>query len=275
MKKSIAILIVMVMAGTVQAAFNDAVNALNPVGYWQFEDDWTDETAGGNTLTPFGSSAAFTDGPGLPGLSGRAADFRHEGGQSGASVATGGGNVLNLSGSAYTINAWVSNRDFFTGQNRSFIAVERDANWNASAGANYGLSTFRDNTGLTNMRSWTQGSLANATDIAGVDDGWHMMTVSATLGGTANFYIDGALVGSGSVGGSSLAGDGAFLSVGNNCDGSGCPGNDLDGRIDELAVFDTALTGPQIQGLYDAAIPEPATLGLLGLGSLAFLRRRR
>ena len=39
--------------------FSDAVNALNPVGYWEFENAWADTTANSNTLTPFGT-AAFT-----------------------------------------------------------------------------------------------------------------------------------------------------------------------------------------------------------------------
>jgi hypothetical protein len=107
MKKLTTLMSVLALTGAAQAAsvtqFSEAVNALNPVGYWQFENDWTDSTGSGNTLTPFGpANPGFTPGPGLPGLSGDAADFRHAGGQSGAYVDTsGGGNPLNLVNSTF------------------------------------------------------------------------------------------------------------------------------------------------------------------------------
>jgi len=46
------------------------------------------------------------------------------------------------------------------------------------------------------------------------------------------------------------------------------------GALDEVAVYNTALSPAQITAHYDA-VPEPATLGLLALGGLAGLRRRR
>ena len=48
----------------------------------------------------------------------------------------------------------------------------------------------------------------------------------------------------------------------------------FDGAIDEVAVYDYALTATQIQNHYSVA-PEPATLGLMLLGGLAMLRRKR
>ena len=46
------------------------------------------------------------------------------------------------------------------------------------------------------------------------------------------------------------------------------------GSVDEMALFGTVLTDQNILDLYNA-IPEPATLGLLILGGLAFLKHRR
>ena len=49
----------------------------------------------------------------------------------------------------------------------------------------------------------------------------------------------------------------------------------LDGGVDEVAVYDYALTAGQVREHYLASIPEPATLSLLALGGVALVRRRR
>lgn len=49
----------------------------------------------------------------------------------------------------------------------------------------------------------------------------------------------------------------------------------LDGDLDEVAIFSKALTSGEAKDLYVAAIPEPATLGLLAIGGIAALLRKR
>ena len=45
--------------------------------------------------------------------------------------------------------------------------------------------------------------------------------------------------------------------------------------LDEVALYDHALSGSQVAAHFAAAIPEPASLGLLSLGGLSLIRRRR
>jgi len=289
MKKITTLMTILAIASAAQVAsatsYSDAVNALNPAGYWEFEDNFDDSSGNNNGLTAFGGSSdpGFVDGPGLPGNPGRAYSVEHGGGQNGASVALADDtNPLNLKGAtAWTINAWVKNTDQWNENNNGFLAVNRDTDWASSSGANYGLSTSHSSNGR--MRAWSSANYNRReySPLTGYSSDWQMLTATVTLnGGSADFYRNGALIGSdssalhGNI--TSISGDGVVFAIGNRCDGSGCGSDDYNGQIDGLAVFGSALSGTDIAGLYAAAqVPEPTTLALLGLGSLAFLRNRR
>ena len=53
----------------------------------------------------------------------------------------------------------------------------------------------------------------------------------------------------------------------------------FDGKLDDIAVFDSPLSQPEIDAIFAgdlaSVVPEPASLALLGLGCLAMLMRRR
>jgi len=61
------------------------------------------------------------------------------------------------------------------------------------------------------------------------------------------------------------------IRIGARADGS----QRADGGMDEVAFFSSALTQAEVTSLYNAAIPEPATMTLLGVGGLLALVRRR
>ncbi len=50
----------------------------------------------------------------------------------------------------------------------------------------------------------------------------------------------------------------------------------LVGNLDEVWIFDSALSGAEVSSLYNSnVVPEPATMSLLALGGIAMLKRKR
>ena len=111
------------------------------------------------------------------------------------------------------------------------------------------------------------GTVADAGSIDLADNQWHhaAMTYNGT---TLTYYIDGSLAGSGAV--SYNQGTTSWLNFGSWDTGGGRP---LGGLMDDIQVYDTALTGSEVAAI--AAIPEPATLGLISAVSLVGLFIRR
>lgn len=105
------------------------------------------------------------------------------------------------------------------------------------------------------------------------DNTWHHVAiVVSNATSTVNdvqYYIDGALVGSFSNAQNIDTGAGP-LRIGDSYQDAG---RDFTGNIDDVRLYDSALTANEIAAL--AAIPEPGSLALLGLGGLMFARRRR
>lgn len=107
------------------------------------------------------------------------------------------------------------------------------------------------------------------------DNAWHMVALvipaNATTSGIS-FYVDGTLAGPVSSGGSTIldtATGGEFI-IGSD----GNAGRHFSGLIDDVRIYDTALTKAELDAIF-TAIPEPSAALFAGLGLLALLRRRR
>ena len=233
------------------ATITDITMALNPVGYWKFEDNLDDSSGNNNTLTVV-DDAVVVKGRG---------DFSLADGGGSLYVDTPAGNALNLVGNTYSVNAWVNFADEPADQpwrTRILVNKQRSDPWTVESW-DYGLwaetilgpdfpntppDAFRLNTYLGS--SFGAGAIGDLTSAELAVDTWHMVTVS-TDAGIASFYYDGNLLGTGPVAGAATGGSPAFsrLVIGNS--GSGL--DFFKGKIDEVSVFSTAISAEDVAGL--------------------------
>lgn len=118
-------------------------------------------------------------------------------------------------------------------------------------------------------------------DFDGVDAGWHHLAVrvnaSASTFADIDVFLDGnllAVTGTGG-GGTGVALNTAASPFGiatTSIDTGGAIPNGFDGSLDELRIYDNALTDQEIAAL---AVPEPGSLALIVMGGAMLVRRRR
>ena len=244
-------------------SFADAVMASTPIAYWRFGE------ASGTTALD--------------------AAIGHDGTYSASGITLGVGGLYG--GDTGALFDGVNGRvtvpnDAELGPD--FITMEALVRWDAANGfqqrileksffaggeqASYSLSVMPDGTVRVELRSG--GSATAHNTIQALTAGHAAYVVGTYDGVTVSIYIDGVLAYTG------LATPGALqdgvnpLGIGNQFERD----RPFRGVIDELALYDHALTGAQVGQHFAAlAIPEPEIVLLLGagLGVIGFLARRR
>lgn len=256
------------------------------VAYWGFEE-------GSGTVAGRVGTAGANDDP-INGALGT--DFTWNGD---GAPGVGGSNSLNFTGgigrieSAYagiggsatrSVSLWV--RTTTTGGGQSFVT------WGDSQGGNGRKWHVRMNDNVANgeinaVRTEIQGSFEIGS-VSLIDGNWHHVASVYSAGGSFGsgqvmHYIDGILVANSGDGADTVAvntvlfgdaGAGANATpvwIGARMQGAAV--NAFTGDLDEIYIFDHALSLSEVQAL--AGIPEPSGVALLGIGAMLVLRRRR
>ncbi len=163
-----------------------------------------------------------------------------------------------------TISAWVYTED--TDDASGIVCSRKYSNENDS---NYGALNIGHGNQIPDFTIKDIGS-AQSSDGMIIKYQWVMLTGTYD-GSTLKIYINGQLKGTG-------AGTGSWIPTANFEIGRDNmrlyeTGRWYDGKIDDVRIWDRALSTSEIVELYN--IPEPATVLLLGLGGIALRKRKK
>ncbi len=200
------------------------------VGHWKMNNDWNDSTGNGNNLTAFGNATFATAK-----LGSYSAAFDGTGDYATKTAPT------NLDMTTYTVSAWIN-----SGAKSDFNAIAAKSISTSNRTFWLGLDST---TGALSLKA-SSGGVAHVCSVIGTTDlrskGWVYVTgVHSTS--SCSVYVNGVLEGIDSTAGTP-EGVGASLYVGRD---TGATARDFNGSIDELAIWNTSLTGDEILKIYN------------------------
>ncbi len=229
-----------------------------------------DATGGGSHGTLTGSGFTF-DARSVPGVFDRALQFN--GSSNYVSIANGG--KLPGASDDFTVAFWAKT-DNWTGANGILASYNlNDLQFSIGLNGSNGLIVGADSSaGTLNQQRITE-SLLNGLDI---DEFAHFAFVFDAGGAIDDIYLNGLPAGS-SYNNHWFFNDADLFTLGRRAR-SGSSEVFFDGELDDIAIFDRALTAPQVNavmnfGVSAFTIPEPSSLVLLVMASLVVLLRRR
>lgn len=211
-------------------------------GFWRFND-----SADINTNSTFdfpdnnypGNPVGFTSGSIVDGVVGKALSF------SGNNNFINMGDVLDMGTSSFSICAWVKSASASTGNG---IVFKRGNGNNVAAG--YGLDmpngTFQfhiaDGTNYQNLIAGTSGKYN--------DGKWHHVAAVATRGADLKIYVDGQFINSAAETNVGNINSDTCLAIGGlTLNGITCYSS-FTGAIDEVMIFNKALTAAEVNKIY-------------------------
>lgn len=233
------------MAETASASF---------VAHWGFDE--------------IGGTTAFDSVGGVNGTLVGGASFTTTGGIAGGAIQITNGYVEMgnnfASTPTFSVQAWVKTNP---GDTTGMVPVAK--HWaGIPQGYFLAINNIQDGYTQTNTEGFysANGPYQTAVGGASVNDGlWHQL-VGVYNNGATSIYVDGSLAGSGSAG---YANNNAAFMIGGLFDSNGTPGNAYHGLIDEVKIYNNALSVNDVKALYNSTInpvPIPGAAWLFGSG---------
>ena len=238
------------------------------VGYWALDGDGTDSSDYGNHGTINGNVAPAADRFGNP------TGAMSFGGGSGDNINVGDAPEFQMTG-AMTIAAWVyldSTSPVHGGRNGRIVGK-------MGAGGRRAWSTGIEKNVSGVPFPGTVQVASNGNTVVGLSDDsqlpldqWVHYAGVYTPGTSLEVYLNGDLssIRTDGIPATQYSTNGQSVLIGNRPEAGDCGWY---GSLDEVRIYNEALTEAQIEAVM--AIPEPATILMLGLGGLALIRRKR
>lgn len=264
-------------AAQAQNAYAQAVLSDGPQAYFQLDTVGEPDLANGYTTTFTGNATVTAPGGGAPIASAPSNAAAALDGTAGTSITTGLVSSSASDSSAThdaTLLAWVDLTALPSTAGRYFYIAGR-----SQVGNDLDLQIQNNNS----LYFYANGgsSIQYALPTSDLLNTYHFISATYDTAGSgiSSLYFDGALVAQNTNAGNR----GVSTSVFTIGESAAFGGRAFQGNIDEVALYNKALTGSQIQTIYNASLaaaPEPSewaslAIGILGLGALALKARKR
>jgi hypothetical protein len=245
-----------------------AVSIAQPLAWWKF-----DEASGSTAFATAGGVNGTLNGAAnfASGISGNAIQLSQVGGGY-----VNFGNNFGLLGTSYTISFWMNSTSTATDQ--VFLGKHR-----ATVTSGYFVGMSKNGPYGSPNKAWmyqSSGPGNQPISTTSVNDGsWHHIAIAYNLvGGSHSIYVDGGLAESTTTASPMISTVGDFI-VGGVSNSSMTGALTLyTGLIDDVQIYTSRLSDAEVGFLHanpGAAVPDPATMTVMGMGIVALARRRR
>lgn len=262
MQRNLAKAVLFLVVATVSVARADFTNGL--VGHWTFDGSGYDDSPNHNTLTLQGGL-----GYRAAGLLGNALEFPLDLNQ--FAIRSADDATYDFGTGNFTLQVWANFRTLSGEQTlfEKFVGAGGPG-WTVTKVTGNAIQFYGNASPFPAIQVQTAANSVSTTNI------WHQVVVRRN-GSAFNIFLDGTSAATGSST-RSISDTTNPLMVGRRDGSQGYP---MDGGIDELAIWNRALSNTEISQLYNGGagliIPEPSSLLLVASGCVALscgLRRR-